>query len=171
MHRDEKKARLDRYEAVVQDAGYAIIAEFGMMSVPEVEGFRRELAGVGCQTLVLKNTLARIIFERQGLEEVCEYLVGPSMLLYGQEDIAQAAKTLQRFARRNPALQVKAIVFDERVYPREDFKTFTTLPTKDELYAKFLSVLQAPAVQFVRVLGTAQRLVTVLHGFAGKREE
>ena len=82
-----------------------------------------------------------------------------------------AAEAMQRFARRNPSLQVKAIVFDERVYPREEFKTFTTLPTKSELYAKFVSVLQAPAVQFVRALGTAQRLVTVLSAFVSKKEE
>jgi large subunit ribosomal protein L10 len=170
MNRAEKERKVAQYDEVVQEAGFAILAEHGSMSVPDVESLRRELRAAGCKAVVMKNTLARIVFERHGLSEVCEHLMGPTVVLYGQDDIAMAAKLLQKHSRRFPALAVKAVLFDGKVYPREEFRTFTTMPSTTELRSMFASVIQAPVVQFVRVLGAAQRMVTVLRSYADQRE-
>jgi large subunit ribosomal protein L10 len=169
MNKKEKQAKVSHYEEVLNPAGYAILAEFDKIPVTKVELFRRELAEVGCNTLVLKNTLARIVFERKGMEEVCEYLVGTSVLFYGTEEIAPAAKLLQKLFRRFEKLNVKAIVFDKSVYPKEQFASFTSLPTKDEARARLLSVFKAPQSGFVTVINSTRRLVTVLGAYAQKQ--
>ncbi len=170
MNRAEKERKVAQYDEVVQEAGFAILAEHGSMSVPAVEHLRHELRAAGCKAVVMKNTLARIVFERHGLSEVCEHLMGPTVVLYGQDDIAPAAKLLQKHSRKFPALAVKAILFDGKVYPQEEFRTFTTMPSTEELRASFAGVILAPITQFVRILGVAQRMVSVLRNYADQRE-
>lgn len=168
MKRIEKERKVAQYDDAVQEAGFAILAEHGRMPVAEVEALRRELKAAGCRAVVMKNTLARIVFERHGLSEVTEHLVGPTLLLYGQDDIAPAAKMLQKRRRQFPALEVKAILFDGKVYPRQSFLEFTTMPTTKELQAKFAAVILAPVSQFVRILNPLPRFATVLKSFADK---
>lgn len=169
MNRAEKERKVQTYEGAVDEAGFAILTEHGKMPVQAVEELRRELAATGCRAVVMKNTLARIVFERRGVNEICEHLFGPTLLLYGQDDIAPAAKLLQKRRRQFPALEVKAILFDGKVYPREEFSVFTTMPTTQELRAKFAGLAIAPVTLFVRVLNAPQRFVTVLKSYADQR--
>ena len=171
MNKGEKQANIERYEETLKGLGYAILTEFGKMPVGDSQDFRKELRTVGSNCLVLKNTLARIVFERQGYEEVTEHLVGPSMLIFGNEEIAPAAKVLNKFQRNFPALKPKLILCEGKLYPREEFKSFTTMPTRDEVRAKFLSLLKAPVNQFVCVINVPQRFASLLGAFAGKRNE
>ena len=119
----------------------------------------------------MKNTLAKIAFEKNELEEICELLVGPSMLFYGEDDIAPAAKAIAKFTRKFPGLVVKTIIFDNTIFPKEEFATFISMPTKDEVRAQFLSVLMAPQTQFVGVINAASRVVGVLRSYADKKAE
>ena len=59
MNRAEKERKVAQYDEVVQEAGFAILAEHGSMTVPDVEHLRHELQAAGCQAVVMKNTLLR----------------------------------------------------------------------------------------------------------------
>ena len=169
MNREQKQQKIDTYDDALTGAGYAILSEHGKMSVGKVEDMRSKLRNLGCESIVLKNTLARIVFERHGLEEVSEHLVGPSILMYGVEEIAPAAKLIQKLSKANPTLKIKAVVFDGKVYESKDFKTFTDMPTKQEIRAQLVGVMKAPIAGFVRVINTPQRIATVLKAYADKR--
>ena len=169
MNKAEKAQKIKNYEAAVEAADFAILTEFGKTPVTEVEQIRAQLHAADCNAVVMKNTLARIVFERQEIEEITEYLVGPTMMFYGKEEIAPTAKLVQKLSKKHPAIKVKAIMFDGKVYSKDDFSTFTSMPTKLELRGSFARVILAPISQFVRVLNTPQRLVTVLKSYADQR--
>lgn len=171
MNREQKQKKIDAYDQAVSGAGYAILTEHGKMQVGAFEKMREDLHALGCGTMVVKNTLARIVFERHGIEDICEYLVGPSLLIYGEEEIAPAAKLLKKIGRTNQSIKVKGILFDGKVYPSTEFGSFSSMPTKQELRAKFAGVLKAPIAGFVRVINTPQRMAAVLGAYAAKREE
>ncbi len=169
MNRKGKEQKVEQYEQAVGVASYAFLCEYNKISVADFEKARAEFREAGAGTVVMKNTLARIVFERHGLEQVAEYLAGPSLLVYGSEEIAPVAKLLEKTMRRfRGNLNVKAIIFDGSIFGKEQFKSFTTLPTKDEVRARLLGVLQAPLGNFLRVNSAAQRLVTVLNQYAEK---
>lgn len=171
MRREDKNARIEHYAELLEDSSFAFLTEHGKVSVAKMEQLRHQFSELGCNVMVVKNTLARIVFERKGIEEVSTYLEGPSLLVIGKEEVAPAAKALQKATRANPTLKVKAIIFDGKVYPASDFKSFQDMPTKDEIRAKLLSVFKAPISGFVHVINTPQRIVTVLGQYAGKRSE
>jgi len=169
MDKQQKTKRVEHYNEVIEGAGYAILAEFSKLDVATVMKFRRELMETGCSCIVLKNTLAKIAFENNQLQEICEFLVGPSMLFYGSEEIAPAAKIIAKYGKQFPGLKVKTILYDNTVFPKEQFVSFTNLPTRDEVRAALLRVIKAPQAQFVQVINAASRLVGVLRAFADKQ--
>lgn len=169
MNKQGKEQKVQQYDEAVGNATFAFLVDFISVPVVAMEGFRRELAGHSGAAVVMKNTLARIVFERQGLEEVSEYLAGPSLLIYGTGEVAPVAKALDKFMRTHKALKVKAIVYDGAIFKGEQFKSFTALPTKDEVRAKLLGTLQAPLSRFLTVSNSAQRVVTVLSQYAEKQ--
>lgn len=164
-----KQNKVAQYDEAVGVATYAFLCEYVKISVADFEKIRAQFRDLNAGVVVLKNTLARIVFERNGLEEIAEYLAGPSMLVYGSEEVAPVAKLLEKMIRQQRGnLGVKAVIFDGSIFPKEQFKSFTSLPTKDEVRARLLGVLQAPLGNFLRVNSAAQRLVTVLNQYAEK---
>jgi large subunit ribosomal protein L10 len=169
MNKQQKIAKLDMYQQAIADSGFQILTEFSKIPVTKMEAFRSEIIGMGGTVLVLKNTLAKIAFERNGIEQVAEFLAGTSLLFAGQEEIAPMAKAIQAKAKEFRFMKVKAIVFDGKVYGAKDFAAFTSMPTKSEIRSKLLGVFKAPVSNFVRILSPAGRLVTVLGQYAEKR--
>jgi large subunit ribosomal protein L10 len=169
MKRSEKEQKVENYGEALETASFAILTEFGKTSVVKVEKLRQQLAEINCSAMVMKNTLARIVFERQGIEEITEHLVGPTMMFYGGDEIAPAAKLVQKLGKEHSAFKVKAILFDGKIYRKDEFSTFTSMPTMHELRGKFVGILMAPATQFVRVINTPQRIASLIKAYADKR--
>jgi large subunit ribosomal protein L10 len=169
MKRQDKDARLDQYAELLEGSTFAFLTEHGKVRVTQMEKLRAQFEEMGCSMLVVKNTLARIVFERKGIDEISAYLDGPSLLVIGKEEVSPVAKALQKVTRSNPTLKVKAIIFDGKVYPASDFKSFQDMPTKNEIRAKLLSVFKAPISGLVRVINTPQRMVSVLKQYADKQ--
>jgi large subunit ribosomal protein L10 len=169
MLKQDKTKKIEYYDGVVGKSAFAIFTEFSKIPVPTVEKWRHDMAKLGGTCIVLKNTLARIVFERNGAEAICEHLVLPTFAFFGPEDITPIAKLVQRYMREFPSLKVKAILFDGKVYSQQEFKSFLTMPTKNEVRASLLRVMMAPQSKMVRVLNAPQRMVSVLAAFADKQ--
>lgn len=169
MRREEKENKVAMYAEALDGATFAFLTEFGKMSVPDVDTFRADMRKMGCSTHVVKNTLARIVFERNGIEQVVEYLAGPSLLISGSSEVSPVAKALVKAGRKFPALKIKAVVYDSQVYPGDQIKHFTDMPTKDEIRARLVGAFSAPISMFVRVLNAPQRFASVLKQYADKQ--
>jgi large subunit ribosomal protein L10 len=169
MNRAGKTAKIEMYADALEGATFAFLTEFGKQSVPDTEQFRSDMRAMGCGTHVVKNTLARIVFERNGIEQVVEYLAGPTLLISGSGEVSPVAKALVKMARRVPTLKIKAIVFDSQVYPADQIKHFTDMPTREEIRARLVGAFSAPISSFVRVLNSPQRFASVLKQYADKQ--
>jgi large subunit ribosomal protein L10 len=173
MLRKQKEGVMEGYASALGEAGFAILIDATSVNIRIMDEFRNQLTEKGAKAIQLKNTLARIVFERSGMEAVCEILVGPSLLVCGAEDVGAAAKLVRQYQKdfRDAILPVKGIWFDGKLYPAEDFKIFAELPTKDEARSQLLGIIQEPARQIASIaMETYSRLARVLNEYSSKQQ-
>ncbi|OPX23899.1 MAG: 50S ribosomal protein L10 [Planctomycetales bacterium 4484_113] len=166
MLRKQKEDRIERYEQALADVGYIVFVDPSGVNIRIMDELRQELVNVGARVMMLKNTLARIVFSRQGREEICSLLMGPSLVVAGEEsEMGRSARLLAQYRKdyRDALFAVKGVWYQGKLYPAEDFHLFATLPTKEEIQARLLNVLQSPLRRIAVVLSEADtRFVRVL---------
>jgi large subunit ribosomal protein L10 len=91
-------------------------------------------------------------------------LRGMTGIAWSFEEPSAAARLLKDAGRENEKLKIKAGVLDGEVLSaRAVEEQLATLPSKDEMRARFLATLMAPAQRFVMLLNApARELVGVL---------
>jgi len=67
------------------------------------------------------------------------------------------AKALVEFAKKNTAFELKAGMLDGKLLAVADIKALAELPSREELLAKMLGSMSAPASNFVGVLAAVPR--------------
>jgi len=171
MTPDEKRQMVQDLSEGIGKASNAFVIQFQGITVPQVTELRRQVRETNSSYVVVKNTLALIALKDSPLIELKEQFVGPTAIAYG-EDAVSLAKALTRFAKDVPALTFKGALLDGQIVPAREVEAIATLPTREELVAKLLYVMQAPIRNLVTVLSANQRnLAVVLDQIARGRSE
>lgn len=149
----------------------AFLVDFKGLSVEQVTEVRKKLTDVGAELKVVRNTLAkRALADHEAESEaLADQLVGTNAFVFAFEEAPAPAKTLTDFSKDMECLKLKSGVMGGELLDEAKIKFLSTLPGKDELRAKLLGTLQAPAGQLARVLaGVPQGMVTVLKAYTDK---
>ena len=148
---EQKKAVVAEVSAHVAKAQAIVVAEYRGLEVGNMTELRREARKTGVYLRVLKNTLARRAVSGTPFEKLTDQLTGP--LIYGiSSDPVATAKLLDRFAKGNDKLVIRAGAMPNAVISAKEVKALASLPSRDELIARLLGAMQAPIAQFARTL-------------------
>lgn len=172
LTKQDKEELLAAYEGGLAKAPHAFLVGYQGISVPQVTDLRAKVRASGGEYVVVKNTLALRAIDSTALGQLKEHFVGATAVVYSQTDPVAIAKTLTDFAKDAPALQFKAGLVEGRAVAANQIKEIAQLPSRDELLAKLLFLLQSPIVRFARVLNAIpQQFVTVLDEVRKQKEE
>lgn len=151
LNLDDKKAVVAEVSAQVAGASTIVVAEYRGITVGDLTKLRANARQQGVYLRVLKNTLARRAVENTPFADLAEQMTGP--LIYGiSKDPVAAAKVLNDFSKGNDKLILKAGSYDGKVMDKAGVQALASIPSRDELLAKLLGVMQAPVSGFARVL-------------------
>jgi large subunit ribosomal protein L10 len=170
LTREQKQQLVESYQSGFSAAPHAFLLGFRGITVPLDAALRSKVRESGGQYLVVKNRLALRAIESGSLAELREHFDGPTAVAYSATDAVALAKALADFAKDFPGLEFKVGVVDGRPVAGEDIKAIAQLPTREELMAKLLFLMQASVSGFVRVLAALpRRLVVALDQVSRKK--
>jgi|TARA_R110001583_G_C5669809_1_gene410635 large subunit ribosomal protein L10 len=160
LNLDDKKAVVAEVSAQVANAQTIAVAEYRGMEVGDLTVLRSKAREAGVYLRVLKNTLVRRAIAETPFAGLSDQLVGP--LIYGiSEDPVAAAKVLNDFAKTNDKLVLKAGSYAGNTLDKAALQSLASIPSREELLAKLLGIMQAPVTGFACTLAA----------LAKKREE
>lgn len=151
LNLDDKKAVVAEISAQVEKAQTMVVAEYRGMQVGNLTVLRKKARESGVYLRVLKNTLVRRAVVDTPFAVLSAEMTGP--LIYAvSEDPVAAAKVLQEFAKTNDKLILKAGCYSGKLLDKAGVVELASIPSRDELLAKLLGVMQAPVSGFARAL-------------------
>ncbi len=154
LTRAQKAERISQLSDNLSRAKATFLVDFNGMDVEQVTDLRKGLRNVDAEMKVVRNTLAKLALKNhpetdQALEGE---FVGTNAFVFAYEDASASAKALTEFSKVVEALKVKTGVMEGQKLDAGRITYLATLPGKDELRAKLLSVFMAPATNAVRVM-------------------
>ena len=153
----EKTTELNALSVAFKEADTAVLVDYRGISVPQVTELRRQVRAAGGSYRVVKNTLAKRAAAGTSLSALTEHFSGTTAVVYTKKDPVAMAKAITTFAKGAPTLSIKAAIVQGRAVTAAAVDDLASLPSKPELYAKLLFVLQAPMQQLVTVLSAVPR--------------
>ena len=136
----------------IKDAQSVVIVDYRGLTVAEDTQLRKQLREAGVTYKVYKNTFMNFAFKGTEFESLSGILEGPNAIAISTTDATAPARVLAEFAKKAPALEIKAGVVEGNFYDAEGMKAISAIPSREVLLSKLLGSMQSPITNFARVI-------------------
>ncbi len=168
MDRTQKSEVVTTLNATFATIGVVVVTRNLGMTVAQSTDLRQKMRDAGATFKVTKNRLARIALKDTQYEQISDMLTGPVALATSSDPVA-AAKVAIEFAKTNDKLEIVGGAMGDTLLDAEGIKTLASMPSLDELRAKIVGLIQAPATKLATVIQTpASQLARVFNAYAEK---
>ena len=163
-NREQKAEAISEFSEGIGKATNAFVFDFKGITVPQVTELRKQVRESGSQYVVIKNTLALIAVKDSPLQKLTGTFTGMTAIAYNTTDPVALAKVLTKFAKDVPTVQFKGALLAGQVVAANEIQNIANLPTRDELLAKLLYLMQHPIRGLAVVLnGPIRKLAIALN--------
>lgn len=167
---NQKREVINDISTKMKEAKAMVFADYRGLTVEQDTELRSALRKAGVQYRVVKNTLTRFAAKENGLDDLSEYLNGPTSMAYSDTDPVAPAKILNEYAKKFDKLEIKVGVLEGKIIDINGVKALAELPPREVLIAKVLGGFNAPISGFVNVLNANIRgLVVALNAIAEQK--
>jgi large subunit ribosomal protein L10 len=159
MDRAQKTEQVKDIRSRFDRMSSAVFLDFTGMTVEEVTKLRDTFRAKGVEYKVVKNTLVeKALADQKYVADLGPVLRGMTGIAWSFEEPSIAARVLRDIGKENEKLKVKAGLLDGQVLSAKAVEEqLATLPNKDEMRARFLATLNAPAQRFVMLMNAPAR--------------
>ena len=146
-----KKFMLEALKEKFNSSPNFIMTNYKGLSALEVDLLRRELRKASSEYFVVKNSMAKRVFDQLKLEGPEEFLKGEVGIGFAG-DVIKASKAVVGFSKEHSSLKLNAAFIDGKLENADRIKELAALPPRDVLLGILLNCLNGPITGFSRVL-------------------
>jgi len=160
--KEDKKKDIDSLRQDLANLKNLFVTGYEKLRVDQDFELRKVIRGAGAKYRVVKNNVAEIAAEGTPAQQVLKDLRGMTSVAYTSNDPVALAKALTAYAKANPTFTFKAGLVEGRAIDVKSIGDLATMPSKEEIFAKLLYVINGPAQQLVTALNAVGRNLAVV---------
>lgn len=134
-------------EVFDKNAAVVVVSNTGL-SVAEMSELRGELRQAGASMKVVKNRLAKIAIAGKSGEKIASLFQGPTAIAFSEDPVA-AARTVDKYAKKNDKLVILGGVMGEEALDASGVKALASMPSREELLGQIVQAIMSPAANIV----------------------
>jgi large subunit ribosomal protein L10 len=170
VDRAGKKAAVASLNEAFKATGVVVVAHYSGLTVAKMQTLRRQMKQAGGSVKVAKNRLAKIALEGTDVASIAPLLKGPTVIAFSGDPVA-APKVAVDFAKANEQFVILGGSMGKTALDPNGVKALASLPSLDELRAKLVGLIQAPATKIAQVINApATKVARVVQAYASKSE-
>ena len=158
----EKQKDMEALRDQLAKAQNVFLTGFEKLTVGQDFELRKSIRGAGANYKVIKNRIGEKAAEGIPAGDLLKDLKGMCSIAYTSGDPVALAKALTTYAKANPSFTFKAGMVEGRVVDLAGIQALASLPPKEEIYAKLLYLIQAPAQRLVSAMSGVGRNLAVV---------
>lgn len=152
--RAEKKFISAEYITRLSHSPFFLVVDYRGLSVGQFTELRKRLQKAGAEVHVVKNTIFRVAAKEAGVADLAGALSGQLAIVTGQKDIAAAAKVIKTYQSEFEKPKLQFGYLGSKALTADEVRAIADLPPLEQLQAKILGVLQAPAQKLAALIST-----------------
>jgi len=166
VDRAAKRELVSTLNDVFSTTSVVVVAHYKGLTVADMQKLRTQMRQAGATVKVAKNRLAKIALEGTDVASISDLMRGPTLIAYSSDPVA-AAKVAVDFAKGNEKLVILGGAMGTTTLNSDGVKALATMPSLDELRAKLVGLVQAPATKVAQVVNApAAKLARVFGAYA-----
>lgn len=170
MDRAAKRELVSTLSDVFSNTSVVVVAHYKGLTVADMQKLRAQMKQAGATVKVAKNRLARIALDGTDVASIQDLMKGPTLIAYSSDPVA-APKVAVDFAKGNEKLVILGGAMGQTVLDPDRVKSLATMPSLDELRAKIVGLVNAPATKIAQVVNApAAKLARVFGAYAIRDE-
>ncbi|MFG1350063.1 50S ribosomal protein L10 [Xanthobacter autotrophicus] len=170
MDRAQKQELVTTLTDVFKSTSVVVVAHYSGLTVAQLSRLRRQMKASGATVKVAKNRLAKIALEGSDVAHVSTLLKGPTLIAYSSDPVA-APKVAVEFAKTNDKFVILGGAMGTTALNVDGVKALATLPSLDELRAKLVGLIQAPATKLAQLTTAPAAKLARVFGAYAKQDE
>jgi len=160
--KSDKKKDIDALHQDLEQSANLFVTGYEKLRVNQDFELRKAVRNAGGKYRVIKNNLAEIAAEGTPSEAVLKNLRGMTSLAYTSNDPVALAKALTTYAKANPSFTFKAGIVEGRAIDVGAITELANMPSKEQIFAKLLYLINAPAQRLVTAMQAVGRNLAVV---------
>ena len=160
--KDDKQKDIEALRKDLEKSKNLFVTGYEKLRVDQDFELRKAVRGAGGKYRVIKNNLAEKASEGTAAEAVLKGLRGMTSMAYTTKDPVALAKALTTYAKANPTFTFKAGLVEGRVIEIKAINDLANMPSKEEILAKLLFLINAPAQRLVTAMNAVGRNLAVV---------
>ena len=171
MDRAAKSELVASLGEVFKATKVVVVAHYSGLTVGQMQTLRRQMKQAGASVKVAKNRLAKIALEGSDVASIAPLLKGPTLIAFSGDPIA-APKVAVEFAKGHEQFVILGGAMGTTTLDPNGVKALAALPSLDELRAKIVGLVVAPATKIAQVVNApAAKVARVVQAYASKSGE